>query len=291
MRCVICALLALLPYIFATEVIVPAELDLEFPTYRYFYGKHLADGANLQLNSTSYTAGEVCGTEDLPLAQGRIVLVKSGVCHPRSKARRLKAAGAIGLIDVDDFGPGFMVYFADCLGCEDLSDFYMFSTTSSKALSLANNLIEAESLIYEQDIAIRVEYSSNPWQAIVTSGAWIFYQVASALVALFSTEEAARRFYGIGKPKKFKPSIPLFCLFTEAIANTLRLIGYSVDPLGSHRLMGPLGQQIFYTIPLPFTMIATLMLVFFFHELSSGASMNKDASFLAQPSARLQLRL
>ena len=265
----------------ASSAVSSANVDqtVSFPLYPFFYGSHLTSSSNFSASIVPLSHSILCSTYQVSTENitGKAVYSFWGGCDPATKAASVARMGGVALIsDVDETLPGFNSYWWHDPSSDNLP-VYCYGVPSHQIQPLDSLMRRWNA---SETVQIDLSPSLNPWQEIVEGGGWILFQLVMSLASIANLAIAGERFWVIGNVRGFKLSIPLFCLSMEILCNVLRLVVVAVDPVASRLLFPRAANYILFTITQPLNMITTIILVFFFHELTSSSKL-VQVSFLA----------
>jgi PA domain len=269
-------------------LIAPVSQAHEFDTFRFFFGKHLT--AELTGEAVSIDRAAICNNPGgIGNVQGKIVFVEWGTCRASTKARTAQNAGAIAVVQhVKVSVPGFESYWDHDLDADDIT--IPVFTASNAAYQLANRLaaftFPLPSPNQNSTNLVTLSPNTNPWQTIVEGGWWIWFQVFNSAFSFINFALASRKLATIIRNRGFALTIPVFALGMEIFSNGLRGIVTAINPLNCYLLMPRTLNIVMFTITVPLNMITTLILAFFFYELTSNTRLSK-VSFLARPSSKI----
>jgi len=240
--------------------------------------------------------GGIRHNDSLAFLAGKAVLVPFGACSTSSKARRAQAAGAIALVSVSKSTAGFDCFWDHDIDASDIGIYVFSSTGPANAEELLpilgwSSALKSQPILnfrYQTSQALsQITWQENPWQSIVDSGWWIFLQVTNVLISSINVFMSITRIVGhTRKAKGCKLTIPIFCLSVELCSNVVRGFVAASSPAGSRLLFSRTANFILFTITLPVSMITTIILVFFFHELTTKSSLTAS-TFLAKRSSKV----
>lgn len=258
--------------------------EITVNTYSFFFGRQLT-GEAIRAELRHLDAGDVC-RGSLPNLDRIVAFVPQGACVPARKARKLSQAGAIGaVIDVGHTVPGFYAYWFDSRTAEDIALSIVVMSTVQKDSEIIGNMLSSAQR-RNATVSIQLEASKSPWGKVVDSPAWVFFQVSMTLFGLMNMTYATWKMFVIVSTKGCKLSIPVFCLSMELCANMLRTVVVAVDPVATRRVFDITSNFVLFTITIPLTLITSIVLVFFFHELTSGNKLSAS-SFLTSPASKI----
>jgi ABC-type multidrug transport system fused ATPase/permease subunit len=108
---------------------------------------------------------------------------------------------------------------------------------------------------------------NNPWLQVADSGVLLFYSIFLGGFALGVIIVALFKFISLVKYQKCHMTLPHLILFFEMLGNADRLVAVTVDPLQLRLVFPDLVNQFFFTTSWPFTILTTILLAFYWHEL------------------------
>lgn len=255
-------------------------------TYRYFYGARLGASANLTAEAVLASNSELCGGGLVAGVDGRIVVADSGECDPSVKARAVARSGGLAIVsNVGAATPGFYAYWFHDPSASGLP-LHCFSTVDAESGAFLSQMRRARDE-GGAPVTVRLVESVNPWQDVVESGWWILFQVLMSIGACFNIGMDAVKARQIGSSRGWKLSIPLFCLGLCGLSNLILLAVVAIDPMGSRLIFSKPANFVLFSVTQPLNLICTVVLGFFFHNLTQGTRISTNGSFLGSTRARV----
>jgi hypothetical protein len=134
---------------------------------------------------------------------------------------------------------------------------------------------------YPEVIVKIVSNERNLWTEVFTSPMITVFRVILSVMNGLPLLLAAKKLYLFVTRKGCERNIPQLVLIFEIVANTLRIIAVTVDPIQSQRIFPYLLNQVLFTVSWPFSLMATLLITFYWHELIGKTNVNLN-NFLAK---------
>jgi hypothetical protein len=138
----------------------------------------------------------------------------------------------------------------------------------SVIISLPGRLTLQQYLSKGYNITVRVTSGDyNPWLDVADSGVMIFYSVFLGGFALSVIIIALVKFITLVRYRGCHLTLPHLVLCFEIVGNADRLVAVTVDPLQLRIVFPFVVNQMLFTTSWPFTILTTILLTFYWHEL------------------------
>lgn len=248
---------------------LPNGTDINYETAQLFY-----DGYPNPFPSYS---GEMISenNDDLSLFSGRIVYWRTGT-PPEPKIRYFMKLGVLGIVMGSGWKtPGRHMFLIDGSGSSD----FIIPISQMKR----REWLEVEEFFTEMPF-INVTITSeegNQWRDLFEGVGMLVGQIIMSAATLFAVILAAYKLhlYRIYGETGLRWNVSQVTLWLEIISNSLRFLHVAVDPLGCRKVLTYFGHNSLERMSLPFTLAASLLIVFFWYELMKKPT-GKIHSFL-----------
>mmetsp|Transcript_26273 Transcript_26273/g.29249 ORF Transcript_26273/g.29249 Transcript_26273/m.29249 type:complete len:373 (+) Transcript_26273:375-1493(+) len=180
--------------------------------------------------------------------------------------------GAIGLVVRDEtFAvPGSLNYIR-LINTASYSSGIPTVTTGDDLGDILDDLDEIFNGSYPSKNVTLVNGDDNPWWGINVVG-FTFFSIFIGFLAILAASMAIYKINNITTRTGTFFSVPIFCLYVEAIANTVRAIYVVIDPLYSRRIFPKLIHDVLYVGLTSLSLTTTVLIAFYWHDILNSST-------------------